>query len=189
MTLNKNMSVVLAVSSAVTGLFVLISYAVVLVDVAGIFTLQLPPTSGYLESHYWLGMPKESITGIVVLQVVAGIGFVAWVVWLVGMDDYTLQGSILSTLPWRIALIQTFLWASVFWPFGAYFYMLNRTLGRALVACIPLWIAALATILMIGGTFEARAPVVPTLGMLMFGLIVVLADGVGWAAVCIKTTL
>ena len=81
-----------------------------------------------------------------------------------------------------------FLWASALWPFGAYYHRRNNNTWSAIVACIPLWVASLAAILMIGGTFEAKASAVPTAGVLVFGTIVVLADGVGWAALCIKTT-
>ena len=183
------MSATFLVSSGISGAFVIGSYALVLADVAGVFTLPLPPTSGYLESHYWLGMPRDSIVGIIVLQLLAGIGFVVWSIWLSSKEDYIIENSILSTLANRIVLVQVFLWASVAWPFATYFYMLQRTLSRAILACVPLWIAALATILLIGGTFEARAPVLPTVSILLFGNVVVLADGVGWAAVCIKSTL
>lgn len=183
------MSALLLGTSAFTGALVLTSYAFVLANVAGGFTLSLPPTTGYLDSHYWLGLPRDSVIGIIVLQVLAGVGFVAWVIWLASKDDYVIENSILSTLWNRIVLIQVFLLASTAWPFAAYFYMMQRNLSRAIIACVPLWVAALATILLIGGTFEARAPVVPTVSILLFGTVTVLADGVGWSAVCIKSTL
>ena len=185
------MSATLLITSGITGALVLASYAVVLADVTGFFPLPktFTPTSGYIDSHYWLGMKSDSIIAIIVLQVLAGVGFVVWEIWLATHGDYTFPNSILSTLAFRIILIQVFLWASFAWPFLTYFYMHDQTLSRAILACVPLWIAALATIIMIGGTFEAQAPPHAILSILFFGLVVVLADGVGWAAVCIKTTL
>lgn len=186
------MSTTLLLSTGISGAFVLLSYAVVLADVVGMFPLpvsEYAPTSGYLDSHYWLNMPRDTIVGIIVMQVLAGIGFVIWVFWLAGKEDYVIEDSLLSTLEVRITIIQVFLWASTAWPFFTHYFMLQRTLARAILASIPLWIAATAIILLIGGTFEARAPALPTLSILFLGNVVVLADGVGWAAVCIKGSL
>ena len=180
----------LAVTSAITGAFVIGSYAVVLFDVAGYFPLPVANTGGYFESQYWLGMPRDTVIVVTVMQVLAAIGLVSWVLWLDGMQNYQLAKSILSTLETRIAIVQVFIWASVAWPFLTYSMMLDRTsTTRAVLACIPLWVAAVAVLIMIGGTFEAQAPSLPTLAIMLAGNVVVLADGVGWAAVAIKSTL
>ena len=182
------MSAVLVISTALAGLLVLGSYVVVLFDVFRWFDLGQDGSSSYFESPYWLRMHPDSVKAISVLQVVAGVGFLIWCGWLILGEDRTFENSILSTLPWRIGVVQMFLWASALWPFGAYYHKRNNNTWSAIVACIPLWVASLAAILMIGGTFEAKASAVPTVGVLVFGTIVVLADGVGWAALCIKTT-
>jgi hypothetical protein len=169
---------------------VIAAYAVVLFDVTGLFPLPTESGNGYLDSPYWLGMPRDAVIVVTVMQIFAAVGLVGWVAWLDGMSDYQLERSILSTLETRIALVQIFLWSSVAWPFLTYRFMTDRAnTTRAVTACVPLWIAAVAVLLMIGGTFEARAPALPTLAVMLAGNVVVLADGVGWAAVCIKSTL
>lgn len=183
------LSLTLLLSSGIVGAFVGLSYVLVLFDSAGFFPLALPPTSGYLESHYWLGLPVDTVSSIVVLQGFAAVGAIVWFIWLATTPDKDLQNSILHSETNRIVIVQLFLWASILWPFGAHFYMTDRNTPRAILACIPLWLAAVAVLLMIGGSFEAGCPPIPMLGVLFLGLVVILCDGTGWAAVCIKTTL
>jgi hypothetical protein len=183
------LSLTLLVSSGWVGGIVALSYALVLFDVAGFFPLALPPASGYLQSHYWLGLPADTVVSIVFLQLLAASGAIVWFVWLATTPDKDLQNSILHSETNRIFIIQLFLWSSTLWPFAAHFYLTDRNTIRAILACIPLWSAAVAVVLMIGGSFEAGSPPIPTLGVLFLGLVVVLCDGTGWAAVCIKSTL
>lgn len=183
------LSLPLILSSALVGGLVALSYALVLFDVAGQFPLNLPATSGYTENHYWLGLPVDTVASLIPLQVFAAVGAVTWFVWLVTTPDKDLQNSILHSETNRLLIVQLFLWASIIWPFAAHFYMLDRNTPRAVLACLPLWVAATAVVLMVGGSFEAGCPPIPMMGVLFLGMVVVLCDGAGWAAVCIKTTL
>ena len=179
----------LLVSSGFVGGLVLLSYAIVLFDVAGFFTLPLPPTNGYLNSHYWLGMPTDTVSSVVILQACAAVGAVGWFIWLVTTPKNSLQNSILNSETTQFVLIQLFLWSSLLWPLCAYYYITSRTTLRALLACTPLWTAAISTLLLIGGSFEAGCPPLPMIGILALGVVVVLCDATGWAAVCIRSTL
>ena len=189
MAAQGELSLTLLVSSGWVGGVVALSYALVLFDIAGFFPLALPPAAGYLQSHYWLGLPVDTIALVVFLQALAAVGAIVWFIWLATTPDKDLQNTILHSETNRIFIIQLFLWASILWPFAAHSYMTNRNTTNAIIACIPLWLAAVAVVLMIGGSFEAGCPPIPMLGVLFLGLVVVLCDASGWAAVCIKSTL
>ena len=138
---------------------------------------------------YWLGLPRPTIIAISFLQGLAAIGYLVWFFWLLQEGD-RIQNSILSSRWNRTLLVSGFLLASVVWPYLAYYHQLSPiSTRRAVLASLPLWIAALCVILLIGGTFEAKAPAHATIGILFLGMIVVLADGVGWTAACIKQSL
>lgn len=150
----------------------------------------------YMTSPYWFRVPVPTVTAIVVLQLLAAIGYVVWFVWLLMGRPTTAAlppdhpGSLLDGRAATTLLLHGFLVASVVWPFAAYWHQLQpASMGRALAACLPLWVAALCVIGLIGATFEAWAPPAPTLGILFLGLVVVLCDGVGWSALCLKHTL
>lgn len=183
------MQALLVVSSSLTGAAVLLSYLIVFAGVGGFPSPPNVTSTSYLDSPYWLGVPKETIVSIVVLQGMALVGYLTWLWWIATASEDDLTDSLLTYPSARVLLLQVFLLSSCAWPFAAYYYMLQRTVGRSILACLPLWAAAGAIILLIGGTFEAKAPPAPTIGILLLGTVVVLADGVGWAAVCIKSTL
>ena len=184
--LSSQMMIPLILMSSILGLAVVGSYVVVLGNVNDAFPLPHPPpaSSSYFDSPYWLGIPHTTAAGLTVLQLCAAVGYVVWFVWLVSTPP-PLHG-LLSTAAAQAGLLGGFLVASVAWPYAAY-ALLHRphSLGRALLSCLPLWAAAVCVILLIGGTFEARAPVLPTVGILLLGQVVVLADGVGWSALAV----
>jgi len=181
-------SLTLIVSSGLLGALVGVAYVLVLFDNAGLFPLDLPP-SNYLDSPYWLGLPSDTVLSIAVLQACAAVGAVVWFIWLCTTSDQNFGDSILNSEVNRVLIVQVFLWSSILWPFAAYFFVLEKTTARAILVCLPLWAAAAAVLLMIGGTFESGAPPWATLGVLFLGLVVVLCDGAGWTAVAIKSTL
>lgn len=175
----------LLASSLPTGLAIMISYAIVLANFGGFFPLPDSMTSSsYFDSPYWLGLPRNSAAAVTVLQLFAALGYFMWIFWIVQAES--IENSILSTRMARLLLLQGFLISSVIWPFTTYNYVITPTLSTAILASAPLWSAAICMILLIGGTFEAMAPPHAIIGILWLGMIVVLADGVGWSAVCIK---
>ena len=168
-------------STVPTGLAVLISYVLVLGNALDTFPLD-SATDDYFSSPYWLGLPRSTCIALTALQVLAVCGYVAWLFWIASAPP--LEESLLNTRASRFLITHTFLIASVVWPYAVYYYFQNKV--HATVACIPLWVASVAIICLVGGTFEAAAPPLPTLGILFLALVVVLVDGVGWSAVCIK---
>jgi hypothetical protein len=169
------------------GLALITSYGVVLVNLGGGFPLDGLVSTSYIDSPYWLGMPKDTIVGIVVLQILAAIGYLIWFFWLINTEISIglLRYNWIKTLQ-----IVVFLLSSVIWPYTAYIYMLRPTsVTRAIISSSFLWLAACSVIFMIGTTFEARAPVAPTLGILFLGNVVILADGIGWSALAIYNSL
>ena len=169
------------------GMAIMTSYGIVLANIGNGFPLDGLSSKSYIESPYWLGMQRDTIIGIVVLQLLAAIGYLVWFFWLINTEVSIglLRYNWIKTLQ-----IVAFLLSSTIWPYTAYIYMLKPTsVTRAIISSSFLWMAACSVIFMIGTTFEARAPVAPTLGILLLGNVVVLADGVGWSALAIYNSL
>ena len=172
--------------SSLTGVAVLFSYALVLADLWGAYPLpsSVDVSTSYFDSPYWLGLPKSTTIAVAFFHFLAVVGYVMWAYWIVQAKP--IDNSILSARPTTIAIVEGFLVASILWPFVAYYHIVRPSLASALAACVPLWIAAICVVLLVGGTFEAMAPPYAVVGILWLGTVVVLADGVGWCAVCIK---
>ena len=169
------------------GVALITSYGLVLVNVGNNFPLDGLSSKSYIDSPYWLGMQRDTIIGVVVMQVLAAIGYLIWFFWLINTDVSIglLRYNWIKTLQIVVLLL-----SSVIWPYTAYIYMLKPTsVTRAIVSSSFLWLAACSVIFMIGTTFEARAPVAPTLGILFLGNVVILADGIGWSALAIYNSL
>ena len=173
-------------STVPTGLAILISYVLVLGNALGTFPLDAH-SGDYFSSPYWLGLPRSTGIALTVLQLMAACGYAVWLFWIASAPP--LETSLLKTRTVRLFLTHTFLIASVLWPYAVYYFFQDRSMARAIMACVPLWIASIAVILLVGGTFEAAAPPLPTLGILFLALVVVLVDGVGWSAACIKQSV
>lgn len=139
------------------------------------------PNTGrpYFESAYWVGIPKDVAMAIAALQFVAIAGSFLWASW-----------AFVHHPAWAVPLFDLFLLASLLWPFTSYAYVRSApSVGLAAVASAPLMIAALAVTGLTGLTFASRAPVIPTLGILMVGVVAILADGIGWPAACFAHAL
>ena len=63
------------------------SYIFVLTNATGDFPLETQATN-YINSPYWLNMPRDSIIGVVVLQAFALAGYIAWVIWICTTTEY-----------------------------------------------------------------------------------------------------
>ena len=169
------------------GVAIMTSYGLVLVNVGNNFPIDGLVSTSYIESPYWLGMQRGTIVGIIVMQILAAIGYFVWFFWLINTEVFIglLRYNWIKTLQIVILLL-----SSTIWPYTAYLYMLKPTsVTRAIVSSSFLWMAAFSVILMIGTTFEARAPVAPTLGILFLGNVVILVDGIGWSAIAIYNSL
>ena len=65
------------------GVALITSYGLVLANVGNNFPLDGSSGKSYVESPYWLGMQRDTIIGIVVMQVLAAIGYLIWFFWLI----------------------------------------------------------------------------------------------------------
>lgn len=162
--------------SWILGLGVLLAYALVQGNAGNLFPHERA-NDPYFESPYWVGIPKHVAMAVTGLQLLASIGYFAWTQWAF---DATVHAA---------ALTDTFLVASLAWPFVAYMHVRSpQSLAWAIASCVPLVVAAFAVLGMIAAAFALRAPTVPTFGVLCLGVIVVLVDGVGWTAACLTET-
>lgn len=169
---------------AVGGTAVLASYALALGNVGNLF----PPipgeaaTTSYLDTPFWLGVPRSTVIAMSVIQVMAAIGFVVLVLWRALAAEEPTNG-VLAKLPAYLATIITFLLASALWPYLAR-WALGSPSGLSVGACVAsLIVAAVAVILIVADAFESDAtPWYALVGALVLGTVVVLGDGVGWSA-------
>ena len=175
-------------STAFLGGGVLFSYAIVLFNSFGGFELPTESSRSYLESPYWLGLPRSSTTALLIFQVGAGIGYFMWFVSIVITRP---TRGLLADPRWLFGCNAIFLVASAVWPFAAYqLLQFSSTVWRAILACLPLWMAAIGMCLLVGGTFEDdRSSPVALIGILLTSTVVVMVDGVGWSATALYTAI
>lgn len=138
----------------------------------------------YFESSYWVGIPKHAAMAITASQSAAAAGYFLWASW-------AFRGGLhADVVPHALALLNAFFAASIAWSFASYLHVRRpQSVLCAAAACTPMIAAALAVIGMTVLTFAQRAPAAPTMGVLLLGTVVVLADGVGWTSACIVETL
>jgi hypothetical protein len=162
-------SILLAVN-LILGLCVFVSY--------GIVFLQLQP-GAYINHPMWLGMSTPLIYTLVVFQILAAAGFVtAMINWVISSPTTGVFGD----HPWLLpATVAVFLAAATTWA-PATFYKVHWLVVGGLV------VVAVASILLLAGAAEEipqRWWIVA--GLLLFNLVTVLADGVIWNAVYIRS--
>lgn len=172
--------------STLIGLSIITSYIIVFGNVGNAFTIRNNVYS-YVDSPYWFGISSSNIYAIIMLQVLAAIGYIAWFIWLCTETNF--GTSILRFRAVRSLTMLGFLLGSVAWPYTAYYYMISPSFFRAICTCLCLWVAAFSVIFLVAGTFEADPPFYATLGILFLGNVVVLADGIGWSARCIQHSI
>ena len=166
------MDLVLLLVTLVLGLGVIVSYAIVFG--------RLQP-GHYLKHPMWLGMNQTLIRCLVLLQLLAVVGFgVAFTSWIVQPPTTGLFGD----HPWMLpAVTAVFLLSATTWA-PATFYKVHWLVIGGLV------LAALATLTLLAGASEERPQrwwIV--VGLLLAACVTVLADGVLWNAVYIRRLL
>lgn len=165
------------------------SYAIVLFDAFGSFPLpdSMKHRKGYLESPFWLSLPRASIVAVVVFQGFAAVGYLMWFFSM--LYERPTRG-LLQDSRWLMVSNILFLVPSILWPFPAYRLLHDLSMANAILSSACLWIAALGVILMVGGTFEdERKSPVATIGILLLSTVVIVADGIGWSATAIYAAL
>lgn len=171
-------------SSALLGGAVLFSYAAVLFDAFGGFPLPVGVVRGdYLDSPYWLGLPRSSVASITAFQIMGGIGYVVWFGQMLAMRP---TRGLLAEPRWLVGSTALFLVPSIVWPYTAHRLLHNFSVGNAVLASVPLWGAAIGMALLVGGTFEdERSNPLAIIGILLVANVVVCADAMGWSACAI----
>ena len=144
------------------------------------------PGDGYIRSPYWLGLRSDTVVALVVFQALAVVGYLMWVPWLF-TQGATITDSILDTRLARLGLLTRV-------PAGV--GRRGRT-RRTTTCCRPTLPPRAGG----GGPALGRRGVrdpAPrghlrgpraahaVVGILLLGSVVVLADGIGWAALAIK---
>ena len=172
-------------STSLLGLMIPICYILVFADPFRLFDVM--HSGSYFESPYWVGMPPRSAIAVTLLQPAAVVGYLMWIGWL-HSDAPKPQGILTQNV--AITLLRLFLLSSVIWPFLTFLSIKNpQNLGLAIMCCIPLWISGICVSLLVAFTFEAFAPPLPTLGVLLLSQVVVMADAIGWSAVRLQNVI
>tara|TARA_B100000683_G_scaffold181320_2_gene174664 strand:+ start:1930 stop:2445 length:516 start_codon:yes stop_codon:yes gene_type:complete len=151
---------------------VMASYVVVIGDPFGAFVVT---SASYFDSPWWVGLPPESARLVTALQLPAAAGCVYWYLYVARQD---LMAGYLD------AGVSLFLIASALWPWFSY-HALTREAASwwwAAGSVASLGVAALCFAGFVGASFAMRMPPLPLLSVLWAGMIVVLADGVGWSS-------
>lgn len=181
----KDRNILLGVT-AVGGAAILTSYALAIGNAGNMFA----PVAGeqeakgdYFNSPFWMGISQQSAKAITGLQLMAAIGFIVLILWRALAEKQPSRG-LLHKLPVFTIVVVVFLMASLAWPWLARWALTSPTPVSVGLCVLSLIVAALSVILLIADTFEAgkEAPWYALTGVLFLGLIVVLADGVGWSA-------
>ena len=167
---------------SILGTGVIYSYTTILFNAFGQYSMEITQ-SNYFDSPYWLSIPQDTKYGLTVLQILAAFGYIYWVFWVASLEN---PMGPLKHRESKFIVVTFFVVSSSFWPYFSYRYILSPTLRHAIYASIPLWIAAISVIAMVAFTFEAHANIFATLSILLLANIVVLADGIGWSAICIR---
>jgi hypothetical protein len=152
-------------------------YLIVLGNVGNMFPLQ--ETYEYYNSPYWVGLPKNKAVAVSILQVFALVGMI---IWFTNLIKHPPSSGFLKEPVWRTISVCLFLVPSAIWPYTAYNYALNPTVGSSILSSSFLWLASLGVIMMIAGTFvNENATPEALIGVIWLGAVVILADGIGWS--------
>lgn len=144
--------------------------------------------SSYTNSRFWAGIPPSTARVLIPLQVLAAMGFLAFAWHVTGLSTRkSPRTGILSYSDGYMGtlILAMFFGASIAWPFTTRSYLNMKEFGNAdlphlIAVVIPLVIAAVSSTLLTAGAFEADMHPIAIIGVLLFSMVVVLVDGVGW---------
>lgn len=165
---------VLSLLSIVSAISVLISYYIV-----------FKTEKSYISSKYWLGIKETNVKICAVFQILALVGFMTFASWLNGLWGEKPKKGLFTYNNGNMGriLILVFLISSVFWAPLTKRAFESKKLFPVILACIPLWIAAIAAIGLVAGAFEnPNTPWVAFLGIVLFSIVIINLDGIGWSA-------
>ena len=141
---------------------------------------QLSKANNY---DHWLQIPKGTRQMFYMLQILAAVGFVTWLIsYCTKKNGY--RSGLFSYGAAVVPLIVTVLLASsIGWSIGTYLHVRQPSVGTAALTSGSLILTAVCSILLLAGELEAQKPTwFGVLGLMFFCLVTVLGDGVGWNA-------
>ena len=143
---------------------------------------------GYTSSAhpFWLGYSKPTIQTLVALQLAAVVGFFLFAIpWLFIEQP---QGGVLGSSAALTVTLGMFMLASAAWAPCMRQALTTRLLSWKLASCMALWVAAACSIVLVAGAAEENKPRwYVLLGVILFAMTTVLADGVAYTARTIVT--
>ena len=179
---------------SILGIAVLLSYYIVFNS----------NSESYFDSKYWLGIPDNVKTGIIIFQIIAGISYMIWIYLMFTYPPKTgiLSYDILGTKGLTI-LISLFLISSMLWPFTLqYINFDNLSVQQALITNSTIWVASFAASLLLAGTFEDMSGLnnpnfennsminyIKFITILFFCIVVILLDGIGWSSILLYKSI
>lgn len=169
--ISKNSQNQIAGLSTLLGFAVLVSYYITF------------PDESYINSRLWLNTSKPNIILILILQGLAVLGLVTFLSWICGMWGKPLKEGPLSYNDGLITklLIFFFLFPLLFWAPLTQRAIDDKSLLCVIGSCATIYITALATAGLLAGSFvNTTTPTPALLGIIMFTVISILVDALGW---------
>jgi hypothetical protein len=175
---NTKMEILLFVI-AVLGIAIITSYYYALRD-----------GNDYLTNKYWLGMPKNVVSWLIVLQLFAAVGFIMGI-W--SLSTTPPENGFLSKHDGRVGLyiIIVALVGSLIWPWATRQAMScegSPNMTWVWITSISLIITGVSALVLVAGSFQDPQPVL-VLGWVLFAVVVCIVDGTGWNSVFLQKAL
>jgi len=154
----------------------------------GVLASYVPVVRDYRNHDYWVGFSKDTVRVYYALQVLAAAGFLTF------LFSYCLGESAQEGLLKHPAVAPTLtavlLLAAIGWGLAIYAYFQRPSAALKAVVSLCLVVTAVCSILLLAGYVESDSSNwYATLGLLLFCVVTVLADGVAWNARFIRTVL
>lgn len=132
---------------------------------------------------HWLGIPNGTRYMFYALQLLAAVGFVTFILhYCTNTTEYQ-QGLFSYGKAVVPSLVGVLLLSSIGWSIGTVQHMRNPSKATAALVSGSLIVTALCSLLLLAGQLETQDPAwYASLGLLLFCLVTVLGDGVGWNA-------
>lgn len=136
------------------------------------YTVFAEEQQSYLNSRFWVGMPKPLIRAVVAIQIVSLVGFI--------IAFFAPSGLIAGRkVPNAVLLTCLFFAGSIAWAFLARSALDGGGPVPVLLTIMSLVVAAVANIMLLLASIKARNNTA-SIGLLLLALTVVLSDGILW---------
>ena len=145
-------------------------------------------SKSYVESPYWLDLGLRTRRVLISFQVLAGIGYLVFQIWIsYELDTFT---GLLSDRLYLVILELALLISASLWPIGAYYVLKDpANIISTWFTCVMLWITAACGLIYLFGFSQEQAPFYIMVSSFFFCFIVVGADGIVWSALCFRRLL